>query len=418
MKKKYKNVRGTSDFSSEQCQSLEAIFVQAREIFKIFAYEEINLPILEEKGLFVRGLGEVTDIAERQIFKVEGKDIVLRPEGTAGVVRYYLQHSLGKQSDFHKFFYIGPMFRGERPQKGRFRQFHHVGAEAIGSDSVYLDTEMIILCLKLLKSLGVKNINLKINTLGCISDKQRFSEYLKNSLNKNVDILCGDCCRRINTNPLRVLDCKKNSCKDIVGSLDLGQSHLCSNCLKRFKALLANLDNLGIQYNYSPFLVRGLDYYTNMVFECISDQLGSQDAIAAGGRYNGLVESLGGENVPAVGFALGVERVLIAAEKFFLKRQVSVFIAIADEFSCDTAFDIMDKIRNNKISCDCDYRNKSLKGQLRIAQKKEIPWVIIVGKEELATGCVVLKNMSNSTQEKIRLDNLEINIKSKVVEQC
>jgi len=416
VEKKYQSVRGTSDFSPEQCRKLELIFAQARQICKTFAYEEINLPILEEKGLFVRGVGEITDIVERQIFKVEGKDIVLRPEGTAGVVRHYLQHSLSKQSDFYKFFYIGPMFRGERPQRGRFRQFHHIGAEAIGSDSAYLDAEIIILCLKLLNSFGIDNIQLKINTLGCLKDKQKFSGYLENSLDTKNNSLCSDCRRRIHTSPLRVLDCKKDKCQDIVRSLNLGQSHLCDSCRENFDTLLSILDKSGIEYNYSPLLVRGLDYYTNTVFECVSDQLGSQDAIAAGGRYNSLVQSLGGRDTPAVGFALGVERVLIAAKKFCVKQKIQVFIIGVDESFSGVVFNIVSNLRDKGISCDCDYRNKSLKGQLRIAQKKEIPWVVIVGTEEWSSGCILLKDMHKSSQKRISLDSLEMEIKSKVVE--
>jgi len=406
MKKKYSNTRGTSDFNPSQSLIFRKVNRKAEEIFKIFDYKEIILPLLEEKDLFIKGVGEATDIVESQIFKIEGKDIVLRPEGTAQVIRYYLQNSLYNQSSLHKFFYMGPMFRGERPQRGRLRQFHHIGAEVIGSNSYYLDAEIISLCLEIFRALGIKNHELKINTLGCIQDKNKFSRYLKESLSLNRDKLCGDCQRRLEVNPLRILDCKNRQCKKVVNSLELEQSNLCKDCKDQFKNLLFLLDDLGIKYNYSPYLVRGLDYYTNTVFEIVSSELGSQDALGAGGRYNNLVKFLGGPDIPATGFALGLERILLVLGEAEETQKVDVFVAAASSALFGAGFDILQKLRKKGLSSDCDYCGKSLKGQLRLAQKKEAKFVVILGEEELKEGCVVLKNMGKSTQEKVKINNL------------
>lgn len=417
MKKLYSSVRGTFDFNVSQSLAFRNIDQKARELFKLFNYEEIILPLLEEKELFIKGVGKSTDIIEKQMFKIEGKDIVLRPEGTAQVIRYYLQNSLYKQSDFHKFFYIGPMFRGERPQKGRLRQFHHLGAEAIGSSSFYLDAEMIILCLKILEKVGVKDKELKINTLGCLKDKGKFSGYIKSSLKNKKNALCNDCKKRLERNALRVLDCKNSQCKEVVASLKLSENYLCRSCKEHFKNLLSLLKDLDVKYSHDPFLVRGLDYYTNTVFEVISHKLGSQDAIGAGGRYNNLIKFLGGPDIPAIGFSLGLERILLVLEQSKddlsgrpLKQAIDVFVAVRGENLRKTGFDILNRLRKERLACDYDYCGKSLKGQLRTAQKKGAADVVILGDEEVKEGCVLLKDMSKGTQEKVKIERLVTDI--------
>lgn len=412
MKKIYSNVRGTSDFSPPKALSFRQINDKSSKIFKTFGYEEIILPMLEEKDLFIKGVGETTDIVQRQMFRIEGKDIVLRPEGTAQVVRYYLQNSLYRQSDFYKFFYTGAMFRGERPQKGRLRQFHHIGAEAIGSNSIYLDAEMITLCLGILDAIGVKQAQLKINTLGCTQDKAKFSKYLKEILEVKKSHLCQDCQRRLNVNPLRVIDCKKRECKNIVSSLNLEDKHLCSACKDQFKDLISLLDSLGIKYTHTPYMVRGLDYYTNTVFEITSDRLGSQDAIGAGGRYNNLIKFLGGPDIPAIGFALGVERIMLILDSVDKQQAIDVYVAVASVSLYSQGFNILKSLREENISSDCDYCSKSLKAQLRIAQKKGTRFVVIVAEEEVREGFLILKDMEKSTQEKVRKEDLVLKIKT------
>lgn len=395
-----------SDFGPADSLLFQEVTDKARSIFKLFNYKEVILPILEERELFIKGVGETTDIAERQMFKIENKDIVLRPEGTAQVVRHYLQNSLYKSSDFCKFFYSGPMFRGERPQKGRLRQFHHIGAEAIGSDSFYLDAEIISLALKILDAIGLKRRELKINSLGCSRDKENFSRYLKKNLISRKERLCVDCRNRLDKNPLRVLDCKRPECCKEVSGLNLKEEHLCPQCRIKFNNLTSLLGDLGVKYTYSPYMVRGLDYYTDTVFEIVSDKLGSQDAVGAGGRYNNLIKYLGGPDIPAIGFALGMERVLLSLGKIKQEEKLDIFVAVTGLDLIGLAVDIANRLRSQGFSCDLDYCAKSLKGQMRSAQKKGARLVVILGPEEVKEGSLLLKDMEKSAQEKIKKESL------------
>jgi len=411
VKKIYSSIRGMSDFNPSKSLAFEEIIEKAKGIFKVFNYKEIILPILEERDLFIKGIGQTTDIVERQMFKVEGKNIVLRPEGTAQVVRYYLQNALYKSSDFNKFFYIGAMFRGEKPQKGRLRQFHHLGAEAIGSDSFYLDAEMIVLALAILDEVGLSNRELKINTLGCAEDKAKFSQYLKESLSSRKDKLCDDCQKRLDKNPLRVLDCKREQCRKEAIASNLEKEHLCDLCHSKFKNLLALLDDLGIKYTYSPYMVRGLDYYTDTVFEISSDKLGSQDAIGAGGRYNNLIKYLGGPDIPAIGFALGLERILLSLGEKRKEEKLDVFVAVTNQELLTLGANILGQLRGEGLSCDLDYCAKSLKAQMRSAQRKGSRVVVILGEEEVEKNILLLKDMEKSTQEKVRKEDLVLEVR-------
>ncbi len=421
MEKKYLSVRGTSDFDSSQSLAFHNLTKKSRETLSLFGYDEIILPILEEAGLFAKGVGQTSDIVSKQMFKIQDKDTVLRPEGTAQVIRYYIQHSLFKQSDFHKFFYIGPMFRGERPQKGRFRQFHHIGVEAIGSDSVFLDAEVISLAMKILDTVGISQKELIINSLGCGKDKEKFSKRLFKDLSQKKNELCSNCQSRLARDPLRVLDCKKKTCKNIVSTLDLDNSCLCKECLYSFEKLLSLLNNLGVEYTYQPQLVRGLDYYTNTVFEIITSGLGAQDAIGAGGRYNNLVKFLGGPQTPAIGFALGVERILLLLNEQKQVNGLDVFIAVAEKDLYKDAFSLLNQLRGAGIISDCDYLNKSLKAQMRVAQKKASKFVIILGSQELLQQKVALKCMEDGSQEDVNLKDLPVKISKllgKELKQC
>ncbi|MDD5070523.1 MAG: histidine--tRNA ligase, partial [Candidatus Omnitrophica bacterium] len=400
----YSNLRGTTDFSPLEASHFTAIQNSAREMFCRYGYEEIILPVMEESGVFIRGVGVTSDIVEKQMFQVtrkigeDKKDVVLRPEGTAQVIRYYLQNSLHKKSNFHKFFYSGPMFRGERPQRGRLRQFHHLGAEAIGSSSIYLDAEVLILALKVLAAVGLNDINLKLNSLGCLEDKKRFSSLLKARLEDKKDQLCPDCQRRLIVNPLRVIDCKNKACREVVMSLGVAEEYLCKDCRGEFKRLAAFLDNVKVPYSYDPYLVRGLDYYTNTVFEITSKRLGSQDALGAGGRYNNLISDLGGLDIPAIGFALGVERILLALNHQQEVSSFDVFVAKIDNSMVDECFSVVEALRYKGLRCDSDFTDKSLKGQLRYAQKKGARYVVIVGQDEWKRDKVLLKDMNESIQ--------------------
>lgn len=415
---KFSSVRGTVDFDTYQSKRFYELIQKARTTLSLFGYEEIMLPLLEETGLFVKGVGATSDIVERQMFMIEGKDIVLRPEGTAQVIRYYIQQALHKQTDFSKFFYIGPMFRGERPQKGRLRQFHHIGAEAIGSDSIYLDAEMILLALEICEQLGAGEKELKINTLGCAKDKEALSIHLKEMLAPHQKGLCENCNKRLSRNPLRVLDCKTKQCQRIVMSLELSNTHICSECIDAFKNLLSILADVGVQYTCTPYMVRGLDYYTNTVFEIISSQLGSQDAIGAGGRYNKLVQFLGGPDIPAIGFALGLERILLLTSHTAAPAGIVVFIAVTDDALIKPAFGVLHAVRKAGIKSDCGYGGKSLKGQLRLAQKRGVRFVVIIGDEEWRKNHIVLKDMREQTQQTIPYGSLIASLQSKIALDC
>ncbi len=412
MNKRLHHVRGTVDFYPPQSLLFRKIIEKAHRIFKIFGYEEIILPILENEDVFVRSVGESTDIVEKQMFKIEGKDIILRPEGTAQVVRFFIENSLWKEKEFHKFFYIGAMFRGERPQKGRLRQFHHIGGECLGSNHPYLDAEVISLAANILKECGVEEVEICVNSLGCEKDKEALRVYLSKALGKFKDSLCPVCKARLAKNPLRILDCKQRGCQEIVNKIEI-KNYLCSSCRDHFQKVIHYLDMLNIEYRIMPNLVRGLDYYTNTVFEIISSKLGSQNACGAGGRYNSLVKSMGGPDIPAIGFALGLERILLLTSEKKEEDYPLIFVVYVSGEVFEQALEIVKMLREKGIPSEIDYREaKSLKSQLRYAQRLGTRYVLIVGEEELKKGFFTLKDMRESSQKRLKLDDILSIIKS------
>jgi histidyl-tRNA synthetase len=337
--------------------------------------------------------------------------LALRPEGTAAVVRAYLENSLDGKESLSKLFYMGPMFRGERPQKGRLRQFHQIGAEAIGpgSTSPYLDAELIALSIFLLKELGVKNPQLKINSLGSREDKQRVSLWLRKELSSRVDDLCEDCRSRYERNVYRVLDCKIQGCRKIVLSL-VKDLPLSSESLEYFQAVQKALTSAGVSFEITPHLVRGLDYYVHTVFEITSEGLGSQDAVGAGGRYNGLIHELGGNeklDYGAIGFALGIERILLARkdERAALQR-LDAYVIAMDETQLAQAFSLVQRIRGAGFSADMCYAGGSVKSQMNKANKANARFALILGEEEMKNKTVSMKNMQASSQEQIPWDKI------------
>lgn len=406
MKKYYEKVKGTLDFYPPRSILFKNVADKAGKLFKTFGYEEIILPVLEETGVFIKSVGQTSDIVRKQIFKIESKNIILRPEGTAQVVRFYIEKAIYRQRDFHKFFYIGPMFRGERPQKGRLRQFHHIGCEVFGSQSPYLDMEVIKLAMLILESCGVEKITLKLNSLGCEKDKKNFKNFLIRELEGSKEKLCLVCKGRVLTNPLRVLDCKHQSCKRVVSGLNLTKNNLCDSCRAHFEKVLSLLKKFNIPYDYDPTLVRGLDYYSNTVFEFVSSELGAKDACGAGGRYNDLVKNLGGPEIPAIGFALGVERMMLLIKEEPQVSTAKVFVAYTPRDIYPQAYKVLNSLRENGIPSDISYNDRPLKRQLRLAQKLGVDFTVIVGEEELKDGCLILRNMRESTQNKVKLDDL------------
>jgi len=407
----YDLLPGSAGGSVELRQRLERC---SAEIFETFGYREIRTPLLEEKALFVKSIGDETDIVTKEMFAFRdrgGRDVALRPEGTAPIVRAYLEANLHKTAPFQKFYYIGPMFRAERPQAGRMRQFHQIGAEAIGSHDPAIDAEMILLMMTVLDASRLKGQTLRLNNLGCRSDKARLSKKLKELFSGKKALLCEDCRKRLETNPLRVIDCKKENCRSVVRGALASLEFLCPNCAGHFSVVRKYLDLAGVQYVIDPYIVRGLDYYTGTVFEVSHPDLGAQDALGAGGRYDNLVSDLGGPSLGAVGFALGVERMLIAAAKqgataFAGKTPPPVFIATLGEEARKKGFELVNALRSVGVACEMDYEGKSLKAQMRKADDMCAPLVVIVGDDELKSGSAVIRDMKSKEQSSIKMDEV------------
>ncbi|MDD3904964.1 MAG: histidine--tRNA ligase [Candidatus Omnitrophica bacterium] len=416
----YKPVKGTADIlpppagNSELRRAMESI---SQNVFQKFGYREIRTPVMEEKSLFVKSVGEETDIVTKEMFSFKDRgdrEIVLRPEGTAPIVRAYLAANLHKTDTFQKFCYIGPMFRAERPQAGRMRQFHQIGAEAIGSMSPEIDAEVIRLLTALLDAMSIKGYKIKINNLGCKEDKARLSQTLRGILSKDKSALCDDCKKRLEINPLRVLDCKVESCRALVRGVFKDVEFICPKCGEHFKKVLACLKSLGIDYELDPYIVRGLDYYTQTVFEVTHPGLGSQDALGAGGRYDNLISDMGGPELGAAGFALGVERILMVAGKQGADMSLGpvvrvVYVATMGPAAQAKGFELIDSLRSGEwknVSFNIDYENKSLKAQMREADKMNATMVFIIGDDELTKGGATVKYMKdkNKPQELVRFD--------------
>ena len=403
--------RGTKDILPSNAALWNSIEEKARKIFKLYGYGEIRTPIFEQKELFCRSLGEGSDIIQKQplnLATTTDKGFCLRPEATASIVRAYIEHGISKKSKFIKFSYIGPMFRGERPQKGRLRQFHHIGAEAIGVKNPLLDVEIITLAVKLLTDFGIKGYVLKINNLGCFKDREKLVKVLRKALKNRIGDLCDNCQERFKGNVLRVFDCKNDACRAVIEELKIGDEHLCSECQAYFREVIDGLDALKISHTVFPYLVRGLDYYTRTVFEIAHADLGSQDAIGAGGRYDSLVKDLGGPDLGAVGFALGVERLILAAQKeeSSLISPTDVYVVHIGKNIQKQGFQIVNLIRDSGISCDMYYDEGSLKSQMRSADKIDAKFVVLLGEDEVKKNTVTLKNMSSGVQDEIRQDKI------------
>lgn len=405
--------KGTQDILPEDISKWYYIEDVIKEILNKYGYKEIRTPFFEYTDLFIRGIGESTDIVTKEMFTFpdrKGRSLTLRPEGTAPVVRAYLEKSMDRISKVSKLFYLGPMFRCEKPQAGRFRQFNQFGIEVIGTKSSAADAEVIFTVLDVYKKLGLKNLEILINSVGCKKCRVDYVLKLKKYLKDKKDFLCPECEERYGKNPLRVLDCKKDSCKKIIDTAPAITENLCQECESHFSEVKSYLNDQKIVFHEDPRLVRGLDYYTKTAFEIISRGLGAQNAIGGGGRYDDLVEELGGKPTPAVGFAAGIERMIIAIDqqkvKWPVEKGLDIFVAKVNEKNKDTAFRLLQKIRNAGLSADMDYSEGSLKSQMRIANKIGARYTVIVGEEELSENIVILRNMQTKEQKKVKIDNL------------
>ena len=400
--------RGTKDIIGQDTLSWQKIQQNAKEIFQNANYSEIRTPIFEATELFKRGVGDSTDIVNKEMytFCIGGADknensITLRPENTAGVVRAYIEHNISRQSPPQKFWYFGPMFRYERPQAGRQRQFHQIGIELFGAKEASADAEAILIAQEFLGSLGLNNLEVEINTLGCQKCRESYKKAIKEVLKPYIGELCEDCTVRFEKNPLRMLDCKNENCqkvfeRDEIKKVVLGD-FVCDECKAHFDEVLGYLDALGVKYSRNKMLVRGLDYYNRTVFEIKSSALGSQSAVCGGGRYDGLVEMLGGTPTPAVGWAMGVERLFELIKKVEPKK-LDYFVV--SKFPKE-ALKLCQKLRRKGLSCDFDIQNRKFAKQLEKAAKIA-NYAIIIGEEELEKGFYTVKDLSCGTQESKR----------------
>jgi histidyl-tRNA synthetase len=382
---------------------------RARETFELYGYQEIRLPLLERTELFARSIGADTDIVAKEMYTFtdrRGDSLTLRPEATAQVVRACLENGLMQGAGVKKFYLIGPMFRYERPQKGRYRQFHQINCEALGSDAPELDAEVIIMLLDLLGRLGLRDLKLLINSLGCPECTGDFKARLQQYLAAQAG-WCPDCQRRRDTNPLRVLDCKSQNCQRLLARAPVMEDSLCEACAGHYGRVLSLLERAGVAFEKTPRLVRGLDYYTRTAFEVTATGLGAQDSVAGGGRYNGLARELGGPDLPGLGFAIGEDRLFeVLPQEMGPDEMNMVFLAALGEAARERAFFFMQEIRAQGLPAVMDFESRSLKAQMSLADRLGATFVVILGDQELASGQAPLRRMASGEQEVLPLTEL------------
>ena len=419
-----KAITGTKDILPVDISKWQYLENLLKETFQLFNYKEIRTPIFEETALFARGIGEETDIVSKEMYTFKDRSetsVTLRPENTAGVVRSFIEQSLGAQQSLNKLYYIGAMFRQERPQAGRLRQFHQFGAEALGSTSPLLDAEMIQIAYHILKNLGLKNLVVKINSLGIPEVRENYKNVLRDYLKDKKDNLSEESRKRFDTNILRIFDSKIEVDQQVMKDAPLLIDYLDEQSKNDFDVVKNYLTKVGIPFEVDPALVRGLDYYTKTTFEIVSGSVGSQSALCGGGRYDLLVEELGGKATPGVGFAAGMERILLACENEkslnLPQDSIDVYLIRVDskteqnlELDLKLELELINlssKLRQVNISCDYDYLNRSIKAQMREANKYNAKYVVFIGGDEYKRGELNIKNLSNGEQQLIKIDDFE-----------
>lgn len=410
-KERFEKPTGTQDVLPGAVEKWQYIEGKARDLCRRFNYREIRTPMFEHTGLFERGVGETTDIVEGEMYTFKDKgdrDLALRPEGTAGVVRAYVQNKLYGEPDVSKLYYIGPMFRYERPQAGRYRQFHQFGIEAFGAVDPAIDAEVISMGYQFYKDLGLKDVRVELNSVGNAPSRAAYREKLLGFLRPMKDNLCSDCQRRIERNPLRVLDCKVDQDKftdapSILDSLD-------DECITHFEKVKMHLDIMGVEFTINPRLVRGLDYYTHTAFEYKAAGIGSIDTVGGGGRYNGLVEEIGGPDQPGIGFGIGLERILLILEDQKVELETAkpldvYFVALGEEADIEISKRLY-FLRSQGFSAERDYLGRKMKAQMKSADRMSARYTAILGEDELKNGVIALKSMSTGEQQTVKLEEL------------
>lgn len=411
--------KGTKDVvpqESGKWQHLESVI---RGVAAKYGINEVRTPVIEHTELFARGVGDTTDIVQKEMYTFSdkgGRSITLKPEGTAGVVRMYIENKLFNEAQPTKMYYLyNPIFRYERPQAGRLREHHQFGIEVFGSPEASVDAECISVAVEVLEKIGLKNLEVKLNSIGCPECRPKYNAALKAYLEAHKDSLCSTCVERLERNPLRILDCKNEECKEICRNAPHVLDWLCDDCAGHFEKLKKYLDIIGIKYSVDPMIVRGLDYYTKTVFEIVSSDIGSQSAVGGGGRYDLLVGQLGGTPTPAVGFGMGMERVLLVAQnqgvKFPEPSPFDLYVVSAGERAYDAAYKLTSDIRGYGMKADCDHMGRSVKAQFKYAGKLNVRYVATIGDEELETNTVRLKEMASGIEETVNINDVKTRIR-------
>jgi len=408
-------IKGVKDVLPSDMPVWKYLEATARKLFEDYGFTEIRVPVFEYTELFARSIGASTDIVEKEMYTFEDRDgrkITLRPEGTAGVVRAFVEHKLYADAQLTKLYYLGPMFRHERPQKGRYRQFYQIGVEALGLDHPHVDIEVLVMLHALFTRLGIAGLSLQINSLGDSECRGAYRDALKQYLAAKLPDLCADCKRRYETNPLRVLDCKVDADKFTDSPVML--DYLCDPCKAHFETVEQGLQKLGIPFEVNKRLVRGLDYYTRTTFELVMGHMGAQNTVAAGGRYDGLVKEIGGPATPGIGFALGVERAISLMDtRNVVFPRPALFIAALGPDAVALMLPLIHHLKSSGVPVETDYTGASLKSQMKKADKSGAGYTLIIGEQEMKNGIAVLRNMQTKEQAEIALKDIEEELKKR-----
>ena len=416
------SVKGTRDLLPSETPLWQRVEEEARKVFEAYNFREIRTPVLEQTALFARSVGSDTDIVTKEMYTFEDRDsesLTLRPEATASVVRAYIEHGLYNQGGIQKLYYFGPMFRRERPQKGRYRQFYQIGAEVLGSEHPAIDAEVLEMLVLLLERLGLKEFKLLLNSVGCSKCRPEYLKTLRKALDEVKDRLCTDCRRRSHTNPLRVLDCKIEADQPIIEKLPTILEHLCPECRQHFDSVTLDLKQRRVDFEIVPRLVRGLDYYTRTTFEITSGLLGAQNALLGGGRYDGLSEMLGGPPAPGFGFAIGQDRLVLTLETtgtLKLAQPLAVYIAWLGDAAREPSLLLARQLRRQGIGVEISYHQIKLKKAMGAASKLQAPYTLIIGEDEVASGSYQVKNMQTGEQTSVSAGEIAGFLKEKLRE--
>ena len=413
--------KGTRDILPSEVQTWQWVEGTARDVFGTYGYQEIRTPIFESTDLFVRGVGDTTDIVEKEMYTFNdrgNRSVSLRPEGTASVVRAMLQNRLMDGASVLKFYYIGQMFRYDRPQSGRYREFWQVGIEAFGADSPAIDAEIIAAGQQFFATLGIKDLTLHLNSIGDPVCRPKYVEDLTAYAKEHLDELCGKCYARHERNPMRILDCKESGCRAVVANAPLLSNYLCDACSENFDMVKSYLDALEIVYHEDPYVVRGLDYYSRTAFEFTAGGLGAQNAIGGGGRYDYLAEEIGGAATPGIGFALGMDRIIIALEAQEVtvptSAPVDVYFTVLGDAAMPITLRLAQELRENGVKTDLEYKRRGLRAQMRTANKLNAQYVVMIGEDEINNAAATVRDMGSGDQQSVAFQQLAEMMREKI----